>query len=76
MSANAVSKPLHTQIVEHRKMWQELWWNMAKGDVTAYREIKKMDVFEFWAFFDKWREQNDREREAASKQNNESKQRK
>lgn len=40
---------------------------MAKGDVTAYREIKKMDVFEFWAFFDKWRERTQQEREAAIK---------
>ena len=50
-------------------MWHELWWNMSNGDVTAYRDIKKMDVFEFWTFFDKWRERNERERDAAKKQN-------
>lgn len=54
-------------MISHRKTWQELWWNMAKGDVTAYREIKKMDVFEFWTFFDKWRERTQQEREAAIK---------
>lgn len=65
MSAN--TEPIHVQMISHRKTWQELWWNMAKGDVTAYREIKKMDVFEFWAFFDKWRERTQQEREAAIK---------
>lgn len=51
-------------INEHKNTWQELWWNMAEGEVTAYREIKKMDVFEFYSFFDKWREKNKRESEA------------
>lgn len=48
---------------------------MSKGDVTSYRDIKKMDVFEFWTFFDKWREKNERDREAAQKQNEQNKKR-
>lgn len=56
-------KPIQVQIHEHRAMWQELWWNMGSGEVTAYMDIKKMDVFEFYSFFDKWREKNKREAE-------------
>jgi len=58
------------QINAHREMWQELWWGMAKGDVTAYNQVKKMDVFEFYSFFDKWRNQNQREQELLKRRNN------
>ena len=60
--------PIQSQIHEHRAMWQELWWNMANGEAMAYREIKRMDVFEFYSFFDKWRDRNNREAEMAKKQ--------
>lgn len=43
---------------------------MAEGDITGYREIKKLDVFEFWAFFDKWRERNQKEAERLKQHNN------
>jgi hypothetical protein len=48
-------------MVDHRKMWQELWWKMADGNVTGYREIKRMDVMEFWGFFDRWRDRTKQE---------------
>lgn len=44
---------------------------MAKGDVSNYKEIKKMDVMEFWTFFDKWKETIARENER--NQNNKAK---
>lgn len=64
---SAIEVPLQAKILEHRKVWQELWWGMAAGDVTSYREIKKMDVLEFYSFFDKWREKNEREAEMMKK---------
>lgn len=54
-------KPIHQQTAEHRKMWQELWWRMADGEIGGYREIKKLDVMEFWSFFDRWRDKNQKE---------------
>lgn len=66
----SAEKPLIIQIADHRKMWQELWWNMAEGDITGYREIKKLDVFEFWGFFDKWRERNQKESDRLRQQQN------
>lgn len=66
---SASQRPIHAQIIEHRKVWQDLWWGMAGGDATAYREIKKMDVLEFYSFFDKWREKNERDAEIIKKRN-------
>lgn len=42
---------------------------MADGDITGYRDIKKLDVFEFWSFFDKWRERNQKESERIKARN-------
>lgn len=54
MSAN---EPISQQVQKHRKTWQELWYAMAKGDPIAYKEVKSMDIMEFYPFFDKWRVQ-------------------
>lgn len=55
MSAKTV--PILRDIEQHKKTWQELWYRMADGDVVRYNEIKRMDaVYEFWNYFDFWRE--------------------
>lgn len=53
MSAN---EPISQQIQKHRQTWQELWYAMAKGDPLAYKEVRSMQVMEFYPFFNKWRD--------------------
>lgn len=49
--------PSKKQIIEHRKIWNELILNMAEGDVQKANEIKRMDAtLEFWQYFDYWRQ--------------------
>lgn len=48
--------PILRDIEQHKKTWQELWYKMSEGDILRYNEIKRMDaVFEFWNYFDFWR---------------------
>ena len=51
----SADKTIALESIEHKTSWEELWWSMSKGDILAYNQIKKMDVFEFWPFFDRWR---------------------
>jgi coenzyme F420-reducing hydrogenase beta subunit len=61
--------PILSEIENHRKIWQELFWNMADGDVLKYNEIKRLDaITEFWKFFDLWRERQNKKIEQARKQ--------
>lgn len=61
--------PILSEIENHRKIWQELFWNMADGDVLKYNEIKRLDaITEFWKFFDLWRERQSKKIEQARKQ--------
>ena len=61
--------PILREIENHRKIWRELFWNMAEGDVTRYNEIKRLNVFEFWKYFDFWRERMSKRIEANRKNN-------
>lgn len=68
MGANKI--PLLREIENHRKVWNDLFWNMADGDVTKYNEIKRLDaIHEFWKFFDFWKERQEQKIAAARKQN-------
>ena len=42
------------QIDRIRKEWIDLFWLMANGDAIKYAGIKKINVFEFWQFFENW----------------------
>ena len=58
MSAGKI--PIMREIENHRKIWSELFWNMADGDVTKYNEIKRLDaITEFWKFFDYWKQRQE-----------------
>ena len=47
--------PIAQDVTEHKKLWAELWYRMAEGDIVRYGEIKRMDaIYEFWAYFDLW----------------------
>lgn len=54
---SAEQRPIIEHIKEHKKVWENLWLNMADGDIIKYKEIKRMNaISEFWFFFDSWRE--------------------
>lgn len=42
------------QINEVRNDWISLFWNISDGNPQSFDTVKKMNVFEFWAFFEKW----------------------
>lgn len=48
---------------------------MSKGDVTGYTQLKKMDVFEFFPFLDKWKARQEQIRNQIKQQNNGSRKR-
>lgn len=53
--------PIAQDIKEHKKLWSELWYKMAEGDITRYNEIKRMDaISEFWSYFDLWSDKQNR----------------
>lgn len=54
-------EPITTQISKYNHDWEDLFWAMAKGDVLAYKEIKKMNVLNFWGFFDRWKKEQEAE---------------
>lgn len=47
--------PIYKDIQQHKKVWQELFFSMTDGDPVKMNEIKRMDVTDFWGFFDLWR---------------------
>lgn len=58
-------QPIDSQVNKLREMWRELWWVMSGGKVSEYDRLKKIDVFEFWFLYDKWKEQMKQQRDAA-----------
>ena len=67
MSAGNVPKT--REIEEHRKIWRELWLNMAEGDPVRYNEIRRMDAIkEFWTYYDFWKKRQERKIEQMRKQ--------
>lgn len=68
MSAKGGYIPTKNQIEKHRKIWNDLIYNMADGDITRINEIKRMDAkLEFWQFFDNWREKQQQKLEQLRK---------
>ena len=39
---------------ELRMQWDELWLNMADGDVTKFNELKRLDIRTFYRTFNHW----------------------
>lgn len=67
MSAGKI--PVTKEIEEHRKIWREMWLNMADGDPLRYNEIRRMDALkEFWIFFDFWKKRQEKKIENIRKQ--------
>lgn len=66
----SADRPIVIETIEHKKRWEDLWWNMSNGDILAYKEIKKMDVFDFWSFFDRWRAKQKEEVKTLKKNRN------
>lgn len=54
MSAEKKSKPLLTEILDIREDWRRIWYAMAKGDPIRMSEITKMEVADFYSYYDKW----------------------
>jgi hypothetical protein len=50
------AKPNVEQIIEHRIAWNDLFWMIAENDVLKYKEIKKLEVAQFFTFLEKWKE--------------------
>lgn len=53
-----------------KNVWQKLLWEMANGDVKAYKELKSMDVFEFYPFLDNWKARQEHKRNQIKQKNN------
>jgi hypothetical protein len=51
-------------IKEDDKFWNEFLYTLCKGDVSQIREIKKLDVFEFFDYVENY------EKDGRSKANN------
>jgi hypothetical protein len=47
-----------------RKMWRELWWAMAGGNLGEYDILKSLEVMEFWKIYDLWKVKIKMEHEA------------
>lgn len=56
------------QVDKLRNMWRELWFVMGAGKIAEYDRIKRLDVFEFWFLYDKWKERAQAQRDAAKSQ--------
>lgn len=56
MSAKNRPKTIYQECHDIRTTWRELWYNMADGVQIEYEKIKGLDVLEFWAVFNMWRE--------------------
>lgn len=56
------TKPIYLQVRELKEMWQELWFKMAGGVISEYNRIKQINLFEFYALFDLWREEVGKEK--------------
>jgi hypothetical protein len=37
-------------------MWRNLFFSIAEGDILKIHAIHGMSIFEFWPFFDQWKE--------------------
>ena len=48
------AKSIDYQQYELRMQWDELWLNMADGDVTKFNELKRLDIRTFYRTFDHW----------------------
>lgn len=44
---------IDNRIKEDEKYWTNLIYECCKGDVANIRELKKMDVFEFFSYIEK-----------------------
>lgn len=46
-----------------REMWRSLLFSMAEGDIIKIQAIEGMSVFEFWPYFDRWKEKIEEKKE-------------
>ena len=50
------AKPNVQQVIEHRQQWNDLFWLISETDVTKFKEIKRLEVAQFFLFLEKWKE--------------------
>jgi hypothetical protein len=39
-------------LIKLRKLWEEVFWNMAEGDATRYQVLKGTEEIEFFNLFE------------------------
>lgn len=42
------------RIADDDKFWNDTIYNVCKGDVTNMRELRKMDVFDFFSYLENY----------------------
>jgi hypothetical protein len=53
---SATNKTIAQDAIEIKEHWRKLWYAMADGDTNQYEKIKALDIFEFWAMYDNWKQ--------------------
>ena len=48
--------PYEVEVFEHRKQWEDLWWVLADNDIIKLKEIKGLEVVQFYNFLARWKE--------------------
>lgn len=65
MSAKATA----IEVFEHRKDWEDLFWILAENDIVKFKEIRRLEVVQFYSFLERWKEIMRKKMENAKKQN-------
>lgn len=39
-----------------KEMWRNLLFAMSEGDILKMQAIEGMSIFDFWPYFDRWKE--------------------
>lgn len=48
-------------MLEIKDNYERTWIAMADNNATAYNDIKRLELFEYWALFDSWRKRKEAE---------------
>lgn len=50
------AEPTVVHVLKHRNEWEDLWWLLAENDVLKYKEIKRLEIVQFYNFLERWKE--------------------
>ena len=51
---------IQNQVAEDDKFWSEAIYNICKGDAANMRELRKMDIFDFFNYLENYKDAGSR----------------